>query len=125
MSSIGVQTKTTRAPSTHAWSEPAARRPDAFAAPSSASRWWSKPITGSPALAAAIAMDVPMRPGPTTATRRSAEVIAKRSGALQVDVRDLGATPSGVEMQEHSNASGQPPLHRHLPHAHEGAGYGA
>src|SRR6266511_329141 len=122
----GVHTKTMAAPCEQAPADTTgskrARAAERASVPGSAS--W--PRTGWPSRAAASAMEVPIRPVPTTpiggrarAPPASAEVIAERPGALQVDVDDLARPPVRVEMQQDPDASRKGALHRQLPGAQQ------
>src|SRR2546430_8474748 len=107
---IGVQTITTSAsvtaPSDVAHAVSALRAAARAATPGS----MSHPRTVQPARAAAIAMDVPINPVPTIATRsagRSAkgsgvgiEVIAQRFRSVEVHVDDLPEPALGVEVHQ-------------------------
>src|SRR5262245_49739392 len=99
-SGIGVHTNTRVAPATHSSRVAAGTSPERSAAAPSTPGSMSNPRTASPARIAAIAIDVPISPVPTTATR-SAEVIAEALGAVEVDVADPLGRERGVELQQH------------------------
>src|SRR6266540_1901334 len=97
-SGIGVHTNTSVAPVTLSSRVADGVSPERSAARASASGSASNPRTVSPARTDAIAIEVPISPVPTTATR-SAEVIAQRLRAVEVHVVDLG----GLRSEEHTS----------------------
>src|SRR5206468_8525872 len=101
---IGAQTTTSSASRQASSSEPAASKPPCAPARAVVSGSASHPTTRQPARTAAMAIDVPIKPVPSTATRRrkagSAEVIAKRLRAVEVDVRDVLHAELGMEVHQ-------------------------
>src|SRR6059036_2419463 len=87
---------TRSASATHASRFGRVERPDLAAARRRTSESESNPATSLPARRAAIAIEVPIRPVPTTATR-SGEVISEGLGPVQVDMIDLAGGPFRVE----------------------------
>src|SRR6185436_7852839 len=118
-SGIGVQTKTSVAPATLSSRVAEGMSPERSAARASASGSASNPRTLSPARTEAIAIEVPISPVPTTATR-SAEVIAQRLRAVEVHVRDLGGLARRVELQEDPDHTTHRPLDGDLLRAEKG-----
>src|SRR5581483_8318628 len=113
MAGTGVHTNASEAPLTQAATPSAGSSPERSAARSRTERSTSNPRTRFPAREAAMAIDVPIRPVPRTATR-SAEVIAKRLRAVQVHVGHLGLLTRRVEVHQHAHDPRHRPLDRDL-----------